>query len=276
MARLCDHEDARFLASLVPNKTPETLDEVSRLLLLREDDARSLGWAAMLRGDEASRDMLRRPAEAGYAVAQWQFAETLQGYDSEQQAWLERAATQGEPRAMTLLALLLWVPHNRTGFHDKPRARQLRLAAALAGDWFGQWYYASCCCPRDSPEQFTWLRRCAVQKPKAIAKITIVSNLSKELQRYDEGGSGRVVFEIGWALARIPDWAEEDTDKFPERIAAGERALQLYNQWCAEASRAVWCWIWLAQHVGVSRDIRVLIANLASEQRWAWAERPPS
>ncbi len=243
---------------------------------MREDDARSLGWAAMLRGDEASRDMLRRPAEAGYAVAQWQFAETLQGYDSEQQAWLERAATQGEPRAMTLLALLLWVPHNRTGFHDKPRARQLRLAAALAGDWFGQWYYASCCCPRDSPEQFTWLRRCAVQKPKAIAKITIVSNLSKELQRYDEGGSGRVVFEIGWALARIPDWAEEDTDKFPERIAAGERALQLYNQWCAEASRAVWCWIWLAQHVGVSRDIRVLIANLASEQRWAWAERPPS
>ncbi len=130
-------------------------------------------------------------------------------------------------------------------------------------------------------EQFVWMRRFASQlSGDNQALCALLSEVEDRVELYDSGNNskrGRIVFEIGAALRNAPDWQQgtmydDSVAACDYSIVACKRAVKLYKQWCAEASRAVMCWLWLARKEGVAKDIRVVIADLIWEQRAAWSE----
>ncbi len=256
LARQCAHEDARFLVSLFPAGAPETTQEAVAVFLAGGDDPRCLWWAAMC-GAELRKDAGRRVAEGG---CMWALARTKCG------DW--RRAAQEEPDAMLSVASLVYNVWDSSG--DFEEASRMWLRAAQLGDVVGQVEVAMRCCAAGSPEQFQWLRRAAIQNRNRHAGKILTGCVVEQLRLYDEGGSGRVVFEIGAALPAMDAWEE---DILSGSAADGERAIELHSRWCAEAKRGVVCWLWLSRILGVAKDIRLLIADLIWDERAAWSER---
>ncbi len=134
--------------------------------------------------------MLLKAAELGHCLAQT----TVAVGSPEELAALERAAAQGEPIAMTNLGMALWWGHSGAAV-DKPRGKRLLREAALLGNANAQYDLATNCCAANSLEAFQWLRRSALQRREQRAVIWLFDDLV-----YDEGGSGRILFEIGASL----------------------------------------------------------------------------
>ncbi len=233
-------------------------------MFLERDDARCLCWAVACGTD--SEEELKRSADMGYAWAQVLLANLLSPSDVEL-VLLEKAAAHGEATAFFWLAHRLWDSEERTE-DDKKRAKILWRQAGL-GDGDSQLEVAERCSVSGSPEQLAWLRHSALQdNPFALQLATAF--LPGEVCKYDDGCSGRALHEIAIALDSLPEWRNGES---PEMVAAGERALELLNQWHGEAKRAVTCWIWLARQEGTPKDIRLLIADLIWDERAAWSER---
>ncbi len=265
LARQCEHEDARFLVSLFPKGAPATKSEAAAVFLAQGGDARCLCWAACC-GAEPKEGLLRLSAEGGYGWGQRKHAWRVRS--EERTMWLEKAVARVEPSAMPEFA-----HHLRKGQDvavDGARADDMLREAAELGDSFAQYQFAEHCCAEDSLEHYQWLRRSAVQRCKS-ALYSMVCDVVEQLHLYDSGASGRIMFEFGEAFAGIGKWRYDGYDT--EKIAAGMRAVKLYEQWCAEAKRAVLCWISLARDLVVAKDIRLMIADLIWDQRAAWSER---
>ncbi len=274
LARQSEHEDARFLVTLCPVGAPATKEEAAAIFLVHGDDARCLCWAAQC-GAEPRGELLRRSAEGGCAWGQALFGWRFCAFGAKF-AWMEKAVLQEEREAMYHLADRLW--YGITGNKDKARARQLWLEAAYLGDAEAQFSVGRHCCVDGSLEQLVWWRRSAVQHARysVIASLELAKYAGKHVHRFDLGGSGRIVFELGAAFQWHIDsgngrvhgvkWSNED-------IVAAERAVALHDQWCAEAKRALLCWIWVAHECGVNKDIRLVIANLIWDERAVWSEQ---
>lgn len=56
-------------------------------------------------------------------------------------------------------------------------------------------------------------------------------------------------------------------------VAAGERAINMYEMWCGQARTGVLCWLWACKQLCVVKDIRLAIANLVWDERMAWSEK---
>ncbi len=47
----------------------------------------------------------------------------------------------------------------------------------------------------------------------------------------------------------------------------------MYEYWLGLARQAVYCWLRLSKSLRVTKDVRLLIANLIWEERAEWSER---
>ncbi len=265
LALQCGHEDALFLVSLFPNGAPATRQEARSVFLAQGEQACCLCWAVKC-GAEPREELLRRSAEGGYAWGQALFCECRN--NNQQELWLERAVAQGESDAISSLAYRLW--EGRKCDIDASRAQLLFQEAAELGDDWAQFRLAKYCCPIDSLEQVMWLRRSAMRSHQG-ALLRLTESVFSHVDLFDSGGSGRRVFEIGAAFANSDSWKRRCRSQ--QMVAAGEVAIFMYHQWCAEAKSAVLCWIWLARQEKVAKDIRAVIADLIWEERAAWSER---
>ncbi len=210
-------------------------------------------------------ELLRRLAAGGYAFAQVvsRYERSDRG-DADEVALLERAVAQGEPFAFYGLAGFLFAERDRIAGNDA-RAARLWLAGALLGDARCQLGYALNCCAENSLARFQWMRRAALQE--RFYWCHIVKEAEEQVALYDQGASGRIMYDIGTFFAGCEDIMTE-----AERVAF-ERAIALHTRCNEEAKRAVLCWLWLARKKKVIKDIRRLIADLIWDERAAWSER---
>ncbi len=268
LARQSEHGDARFLVTLFPDGAPATRGEAAAVFLAHRDEARCLCWAAQC-GAEPRGELLRRSAEGGYAWGQKLYCQSLEG--TQWVMWQTMAVAQGERDAMSALGFHLW--HQKVKVRDTIRATLLWREAAELGDPWGQFWFAGLCCAKGSLEQLVWWRRSVMQTVthNLVGLIPLLKSAKKQVKQYDSGGSGWNVFELGMGLAIVEAWRGHSRDR--EITAAGERAVMLYQQWCAEAKRAVLCWIWVARKAKVMKDIRLVIADFVWAERAAWSER---
>ncbi len=106
---------------------------------------------------------------------------------------------------MVLLGQMLWDGDGVA--MDKVRPGQLWKEAALLGDPHAQYHLAKEYCKEGSLEQVIWLRRSTMQAHDR-ASHRLLQVVGDELQKYDRGGSGRFVFEIGLAFTFIEPWED--------------------------------------------------------------------
>ncbi len=264
LARECEHEDARFLVSLFPAGAP-TKEKAMAVFLSRRQDARCVCWAAYCGAPDAD-ELMKQAAIAGNAWAQ-AFLGAENAACAEGAAWLEKSVAQGENEGMDVLSEYL-----RDGEccgKDEARARSLMLEGALLGDPFAQVVWAECYCEPGSTECFVWLRRAVRNWGGArFVMRSVGSRIPEQLQLYDGGGSGRIVFELGLAFS-----SDRTNLSKLDDVDAAKRAVAIYGQWSKMAKTAVSCWLWAAKHMGVVKDIRVMIAEVVWEERAAWSER---
>ncbi len=267
LAALCRHEDARFLVSLFPRGAPATKKETADVLLSHSQDPRCLCWAADCDAPDYL-ELLKRSAQGGYAWGQAVYSLYLP--DKEAHVWLEKAAAAHDAEAFMLLGdnLLL----GRGMDVDRMRAGELLRKASELGCPVAQCRLAESFFARDDSEYYEWIRRSALQSNVRALSRLCVDAVGYVKRLREAGGSGRIVFEIGGALAGIHDWKKEAYGN-PVHIEACESAIRLYEHWSGEARRAVLCWLWLAKDAGVAKDIRLLIADLIWQGRCVWSER---
>ncbi len=263
LARLCDHDDARYLVSLFPEGRPKSFENAAAVFrkAAQGGDPRSMCWEATCESIKQG-DLLSRSAQLGYAWAQASVAR----YSSSAIAvpLLLKSVAQGEREGMAMLSEQL--QRGKYCPRDEDRARALMLEGALLGDMTAQMSWAQEYCSAGSLDFFVWMRRLS-QQVQWDCEFQSVGHLAREqLRLYDEGASGRIVFEIG--LAHSTD--KREPVEYGQRDA--RRALLLFRQWCNEAKQSVLCWLWAGKLLGVSKDIRLLIANLLWEDRAVWSE----
>ncbi len=202
---------------------------------------------------------MREASDRGYAWAHvWK-----SGCVEETLASLEKAVGQGEPDAMDRLAGHLW--GGDFVKEDRARASELWRESALLGHVHLMRSFGIYCCPFDSVEQYRWLRRAAAVKNNAAE---LLACLGRQLEKYDQG-SGRVVFELGAAFAKVGT-----RGYLEEQKKSVQRAVQLYRESVKKAKSAVLCWLWLSPVLPLSQDMRLLIARAVWSERAAWSERP--
>ncbi len=264
LARQCQHEDARFLVSLFPD-APTSRDAAAAVFLKHDSDARCLCWAGKC-GAHGIEELFRRSAQNGYAWGEYCLAMHLDDV-GEYKECLKRAAAKGEAEAMASLAQMLSDP----AFEelDWPTALPLWREATELGVLTAQWCWRAFC---DDSEYCTWLRRATQQWSAGSGQTMLAMEALPRLELCDKKeSSGRSVFEIGFGLKPLRAWKYAKL-MIPERIAAAERAVAMYEQWCAQAKTSVMCWLWLSRHLLV-KDVRLLIADLVWSDRIAWSER---
>ncbi len=261
LAKHCNHEDARLLVSIFPSGAP-VLAEEAAIAFSAHTDPRCQCWWSVCSSEPVAQPLLRS-AEAGYAWAQYLVARNT-GEVSSASAWLQKAVDQGEPDAdVTYCSNIMET--GRYAAEDEERAERALREAALLGEPNAQCELADMCFPHGSLGQCIWLRRSATGGIN-YALRQLVRLAGYLVESYERGASGRIVFELGSALAVWED------DHEAKSIAACQRALQLYRQWCEDARRAVFCWLWLARNMSVAKDIRIVIADLIWSEKVAWSD----
>ncbi len=260
MARLSEHPDAHFLVSLFLEDAPAGRVEAGAVFAAHLEDARCMCLAWMC-GVEPQDELLRQSAEGGYAWGQ-----ALHAHSTQDEELLGLAVAQGEPEAMAVV-----MSNIESGSQGGADLKAVTREAAMLGQFYRQCEYADKHCVLDSVEQKQWLRRAAMQDDGGRAHGWMLCSTTRLLPLYDQGAGGRALFEIGRAFSFSPKWECEAWND-EQRIAA-RRVIELYSKWTNDARRAVGCWLWLSRHLGVARDIRLLIADLVWDDRAAWSER---
>ncbi len=273
LAKQCSHDDAHLLVSFFPGGPPPKLLDLATVLMA-SNDPRCWCWAAACGGGEkvTVTDLLMRSATSGYGWAQSQLI-TSKLIRVGGEEWLEKAIAQGEPEAMVELANRL-CSAGGTAASARPREYCLWREAAELGCAEAQFRLAEHFCATMSLEQFVWLCRAAIQEHAgAVRKLSwSAMKLVKDYDVSRIATAGPLLCEVGTMLALLRDSWEHSVSLSD---AACERTLELYNGWCANAKRAVFCWLCLSRQLGVSKDVRLLVADLVWQERSAWSEIAP-
>jgi hypothetical protein len=270
LARACDHHDAKYVAGLFGSATPATPLEAQQVFCAQGDDARALAFAALV-GPAVNADQLRRAADLGSALAQAELAALSDAADRLELA--RRAAGQGEPKAMTLVASMLFLG----GAADTSEAVGLWREAALLGDATAQYYYAVRAYDLQDARRYQWLGLAASNGDRA-APLSIVYDTVGQLRRHDAraAGAGRVVFEIGRVLRGHVGRSGAVVFGVPvangEHREAAARAVALHRAWEKSAREALQMWTRVGRRCGVVRDVRRLVAQLVWAERHVWSE----
>ncbi len=268
LARQSSCDEAVLLVSLFPAGIPSSLTHAKPAFLAKPDDSRCQCWAALCEkpeNAEARVKQLLKSADGGYAWAQALFADQVRDW-REKQKWLILAAVQGEPKAISISARETWNARGRSSASEF----FLREAAAL-GEPSAQFYVAEMCCPKSSGERFVWLRRAAEQGYKT-ALSPLLWTVKERFYGRVANSSPRAVYElaVGMRDARVKKIVLKERGNAP----IANWAWSMYDHWTAHAKTGVLCWIWAGRQLGVSRDMRRMIADLVWAERAEWSVRP--
>ena len=162
------------------------------------------------------------------------------------------------------------------GCADQEKATGLCREAAELGHLWAQYEIGKRGFSENDPERYIWWGKAGAQGNQHAIDWLMQSAVS-QLELFDNGGgSVRILFEIGAACKRCVGPQSEMLDRGVsiEEFNAVSRVVVLYDKWCLDARRAIWCWIWAAtKELGVAKDIRVLIGKMVWEEKAAWCER---
>ncbi len=269
MARESRHRDAVWLASLFPGTAPVTERALMAAMQTQcDEDPRALFFRAVLGHDKV---LLRRVAEMDFAPAQavlstW-VKSAQEGFE-----FAEKAAVSADRNGMYLLGERYQV--GRGCARDTRRMLMLYGEAAKLGHPGAQIWFGMNCFAGDNVERYRWWGR-ATGPAFSQGQYLWEDAAAKQLKRFDEGGSGQCVFEIGrWCGSRVDvltSLPAPDKANCAKEIQILQRAIALHREWSEKATRAIECWIWVARQLGVVKDIRQVIARQAWESAWMWS-----
>ena len=292
-AKSCNHPDAKWLASLFPEKG--RLDSVSiNVVFSKLADPRALYFRSLLyrvNTEEMCDDMLQRSADLGYAPAQALMSERTMG--DEALKYAKKAALQGDREGMYLYSCCLGVQCERKGIRGliiqgiNPDTLWCKRAADLChlgaiGAYANKFEV-------DDWQHYTWLGKAAIcgdvfsraflaqtaADQMENSKELLTSTCSeKELLTSTDAKiltDTKILFEIGAIAQRMLSLGgrylyQKDRQTF-------KQAAVLYASWRSNAKRAIFSWIWAGKQLGVVKDIRGVIAKMlwAEQREWSCA-----
>jgi hypothetical protein len=267
LARECEHDDAKWLVSLFPDGPPPTKEEAKRVFLAQANDPRAMFFGAYTcwMGDR-DENLVRRAAYLGYAPAQAEVALWSEGHESV--AWAEKSAGQGDRDGLYQLGECLW---NGEGCDkDANKALLLYKEAAQRGHLWAQLRYGTHAFQKNDWERYVWWGRAANQGcPGAQSGLVDVAAELMKLRDWN-GRWRRVLFEVGAACkGHVDVFSRYRNDR---AVLAIERAVALHEEWCADAERAICCWVWIARKKKIVKDIRTAIAKMLWADKAFWSE----
>jgi TPR repeat protein len=271
LARACRHEDAVWLCSLFDREEPRDAEAAKAVFAAQGEERRALCFAGLV--GEGDRGLVRRAAEAGYALAQ----ALASGWDDREEAavWAQRSASQREPLGVLKLANWCW-QGSASCPKDHDKAKALFREAAELGAVSGMYNHAKRGLSEADPERYVWLGRAAARGHQAAAmEVTLAAE--KQLGVFRVLQSGRVVLAIGEALwERVNAGAKTVFELACDEqyLECAAKVLHLSTSWRRLAEEAIRCWLLIGRRQrGTNRDVRMLIAKLLWRDRGAWSER---
>ncbi len=268
LAKLCSHEDAKWLVTLFrADGAPVSEWEAKEVLLAQGEDARALCFAGLVCGAE-NRTAIESSAKLGYGLAQAKMASWIDGREGF--AWAQMAAAQREPLGLHELARCFLIGEGCK--EDSAKALMLFKDAADLDNAWSQFEVGARGFTESEPGRYFWWGKSAANGH--FNACSWMGEAARNAKVLDGRGSSLVVFEIGAALSGHVDTAT--TKVFGQNLrddsfASVQRAISLHNQWCCKAKEAIWCWILVGQRNGMGRDIRNEIARLLWANRAMWS-----
>jgi hypothetical protein len=119
-----------------------------------------------------------------------------------------------------------------------------------------------------------WLSKGAARgRAPAVMELQVTALQQVQLFQ-EEGWSRRVLFWLGAAfkghlnaaLGRLFDQRIEES-----MLRLAQRCIELYDLCLSHANAAIECWTGVGLRLGVVKDIRLMIAQLAGGEPWAWS-----
>jgi hypothetical protein len=249
----------RSLALRAVPKDDVARDVLMKVMLSQGGDPRALLVAAFCDGAQENA-LLAQAAERGYAPAQSRMASF--GGDWARKAMAEKAAAAQDRLGLTRLGTFLW---NGTACEEEASgAIECWRVAAQLGCSQGQ-RHLSASLQEDDWRRYYWAGRSLLG-----GDVDSLKTLFHGAQRQDDN---RVQYEIGEACVR-GDVFDGRFDRHLDDDAAEalQDAIDIYNERCDTAKRAIECWLVVGKRLRVVKDIRGMIAVMLWEQRWEWAE----
>ena len=264
LARDCKHPDAEWLTSIFEGKDVSTKEDVKKVLLLHENDARALCFAWFLTCDR--KDLLRRSAEMGYAFA----CSTLSSFvwdEDVDEAFRLADLAQNERDVYAVRAR--WYFDEDGDEDDFNFAAQSLLVAAELGHVRAAGVYGSVLDESD-PDRWIWLERSAMRDfPDAF-----LDSFSNEVEQFFSGsGNPSAVYLIGRTLKGNIDVQRKlifgrryyDFDSW---VGPANQAVSFYYFQIDSARLAVDTWTLVSTRLRMIKDMRVFIGKMIWEARF--------
>ena len=269
LARDCKHPDAVWLTSIFEGKEVSTKEDARKVLLLHQNDGRSLCVAWHLTDDrEDDLTLLRRAAEMGNAFACSTLCGEVFGENVEESFRLAQlAASQHERDGFYWLGRCF-----RDGFgceKDSNFAKGNFLIAAELGYVLSAGTYGSLLGESD-PVRWLWLGRASLRGwPHSF-----LDSFSEQVKQFFSGsGNATVVFLIGRALQGNIDLDQKRFFgvwplHFDLFIGPANQAVAFYSSQIKSARLAVDTWTLLSTRLHLIKDMRILIGRMIWEARF--------
>ncbi len=273
LAKECAHEDAKWLVAAIPDVTLlEDSNDVKEVFLElledKGDEPRALFFAALAWGSDwierEDRELLRRSALLGFALAQSQMARWSAG--AERREWAQRAAAQGDPWGAMHLA------YEKQSSAPERRAEALRVFQ-LAASWevaMAMFMVGLLGHAASDAQRYEWWGKSAVVGCHHAIR-SLVTAARKLVSAHNVRGmfgvgaacKGRLDTQFGALFSRLLSL---------EELNHVQLCVALYDEWTDGARRGALCLIWLGKQLRISKDMRVLIAKKVWALRSVWGD----
>jgi hypothetical protein len=270
MARQCRHPDAQWLCSLFPVGAETTQQAMLEVLWQQGEDPRGLFVTWKLR-DDASRSLLRRSAELGYAPAQALVALYAE-VDGHEEAfeWCQKAGAKGDRAALFVLSKCY-----RRGLGcvaDEAKAYGLLRESVDLGYPPAQWCFGVTAFELHEWESFYWRARAA---HKGYSVYSLSAEILHLLPAFERCEKGRILHCVAPLVAAHLDAASGTLlgcffDAGDVRLLL--RVAQLHEAMLQRARHALRCWSVAGRRSGLVRDVRIIIAKMAWDEVWRWGD----
>ncbi len=271
LARDCKHPDAEWLTSIFEGKEASTKEQMGKVFLSFENDARALCFAWWFTDDREDALLLRRASELKNAFA----CSTLCG--------VVLNDDDGEEEAFRLAQLASSL-HERDGFYwlgrcfengfgceeDLNLAEQNLVIAAEMGDGFAAFCYGKLLDVSD-PVRWLWFGRAALRG----SPYSFLDSFSEQVEQLFSGsGNATVVFFIGRALKGNIDLERKEifgagnSRDFDSYLGPANQAVSFYDSQVKSARLAVDAWTIVSTRLHVIKDMRIFIGKIIWEGRF--------
>ncbi len=275
LARDCKHPDAVWLTSIFDGKDVSTKEEVRKVFLSCENDARALCFAWWMRDEDPWRDdpreqlpLLRRAAEMGHAFACSVLIGFVEDNKAESFRLAQLAASLHERDGYSWLGFFL-----REGLgckQDLEMAEENFLIAAELNDVCAAQNYGVLL-NHDDPACWVWLSRAALRG----LHFSFRNSFAKPVNQFFSctgSENAPVVFLIGQALKGNIDMEKKlifgQCYVFDSLISPANQAVLFYESQIKSARLAVDTWTWVSARLHLIKDMRILIGKMIWDARF--------